>query len=168
MIALLVDAVRALRIEGDPEHALSAWALLGTVSVLLVVSTFDAVLLLPAPALIAWGLLGALSPPSRARRSSRFRRHRVAALLLVTMLGGLSTRERPQVAAMSVYESSTRASRVERAAVLDPGSYRIHIRLAETYAKRRSCANVRVHAGAARVLYPNAAAPKRLLAGCGR
>ena len=67
MIALLVDAVRALRIEGDPEHALSAWALLGTVSVLLVVSTFDAVLLLPAPALIAWGLLGALSPPSRAR-----------------------------------------------------------------------------------------------------
>ena len=32
MIALLVDAVRALRVEGDPEHALSAWALLGTVA----------------------------------------------------------------------------------------------------------------------------------------
>jgi hypothetical protein len=168
MVALLVEAVRALRVEGDPEHALAAWALLGTVAVLLVVSTFDAVLLLPAPALIAWGLLGALSPPSRTRivvelPTSR----RVAAMLLVAILGGLSiARSTAQLMAMDVFESSTRASRVERAAALDPGSYRIHLRLAEAYAKRGSCANVRLHAGAARALFPNAAAPKRLLAGC--
>ena len=170
MIALLVEAVRALRTEGDPEHALSSWALLGTVSVLLVVSTFDAVLLLPAPALIAWGLLGALSPPSRARTVVTLSTSsRVSAMLLVTLFGGLAiARSTTQLTAMAVYESSTRASRVERAAELDPGSYRIHIRLAETYAKRGSCANVRIHAGAARALFPNAAAPKRLLAGCGR
>ena len=170
MIALLVDAMRALRTESDPEHALASWALLGTVSVLLVVSTFDAVLLLPAPALIAWGLLGALSPPSRTRTVVALSTSsRVAAMLLVTILGGLSiARNSTQLGAMAVYESSTRASRVERAAELDPGSYRIHLRLAETYAKRGSCANVRLHAGAAHELFPNAAAPKRLLARCSR
>jgi O-antigen ligase len=170
MVALLVDAVRALRTEADPEHALAAWALLGTVVVLLVVSTFDAVLLLPTPALIAWGLLGALSPPSRPRVVVDLpTTQRVAAMLLVAILGGLAiTRSATQVAAMSVFESSTRASRVERAAELDPGSYRIHMRLAETYAKRGSCANVRTHAGMARTLFPNAAAPKRLLAACGK
>ena len=90
-------------------------------------------------------------------------------MLLVAILGGLAiTRSGTQLAAMSVYESSTRASRIERAAELDPGSYRIHTRLAEAYARRGSCANVRLHAGMARALFPNAAAPKRLLAGCGR
>jgi hypothetical protein len=170
MVALLVDAVRALRSESDPEHALAAWALLGTVVVLLVVSTFDAVLLLPTPALIAWGLLGALSPPSRPRSIVELpTTQRVAAMLLVAILGGLAiTRSATQVAAMSVFESSTRASRVERASELDPGSYRIHMRLAESYAKRGSCANVRTHAGMARALFPNAAAPKRLLAACGK
>lgn len=170
MVALLTEAIRALRREEDPEHALSAWALLGTVAVLLVVSTFDAVLLLPAPALLAWGLLGALSPPSRPRTVIELpTSRRVAAMLLVTILGGLAiARSSTQLAAMSVFESSTRASRIERAAELDPGSYRIHLRLAEAYAKRGSCANVRLHAGMARALFPNAAAPKRLLAGCGR
>jgi hypothetical protein len=170
MVALLVEAVRALRTEEDPEHALSAWALLGTVAVLLVVSTFDAVLLLPAPALIAWGLLGALSPPSRARTTIELpTSRRVAAMLLVAILGGLAiARSSTQLAAMEVFESNTRASRVERAAELDPGSYRIHLRLAESYAKRGSCTNVRIHASAARALFPNAGAPKRLLANCGR
>jgi hypothetical protein len=170
MVALLVDAVRALRTETDPEHALAAWALLGTVAVLLVVSTFDAVLLLPIPALIAWGLLGALSPPSRSRLVVELpTTQRVAAMLLVAILGGLAiVRSSTQLAAMSAFESSTRASRIERAAELDPGSYRIHMRLAEAYARRGSCANVRVHAGMARALFPNAPAPKRLLAACGR
>jgi len=170
MVALLTEAIRALRREEDPEHALSAWALLGTVAVLLVVSTFDAVLLLPAPALLAWGLLGALSPPSRPRTVIELpTSRRVAAMLLVTILGGLAiARSSTQLAAMSVFESSTRASRIERAAELDPGSYRIHLRLAEAYARRGSCKNVRVHASAARALYPNAPEPKRLLARCGR
>jgi hypothetical protein len=93
---------------------------------------------------------------------------RIAAMLLVAILGGLAiARSSTQVAAMAVFESSTRARSVERAAELDPGSYRIHLRLAESYAKRGSCANVRRHAGLARTLFPNAPAPKRLLAACG-
>ncbi|HEU4722512.1 MAG TPA: O-antigen ligase family protein [Gemmatimonadaceae bacterium] len=170
MVALLVDAVRVLRTEVDPERALAAWALLGTVAVLLVVSTFDAVLLLPAPALIAWGLLGALSPPSRVRVAVELpTSRRVSAMLLVAILGGLAiTRSSTQVAAMSVFESSTRAGRVERAAELDPGSYRIHMRLADAYARRGSCKPARLHAEAARMLFPNAPAPRRVLAACKR
>ena len=170
MVALLVDAVRVLRTDSDPERALAAWALLGTVAVLLVVSTFDAVLLLPAPALVAWGLLGALSPPSRTRLVVELpTSRRIAAMLLVSILGGLAIlRSGRQVAAMSVYESSTRGSRVERAAALDPGSYRIRMRLAEAYARRGACRNARPHAAAAQALFPNAAAPKRVLAACKR
>ena len=168
MVALLVDAVRVLRSDGDPERALAAWALLGTVAVLLVVSAFDAVLLLPAPALVSWALLGALSPPSRPRVVAELPTpRRAAAMLLVTILGGLAIlRSGRQVAAMSVFEASTRAGRMERAAELDPGSYRIRMRLADGYARRGSCRNVRTHAEAARALFPNAAAPKRLLAAC--
>jgi len=170
VVALVVDAVRALRETSAPEQTLHAWALLGTLAVLLVVGTFDAVLLLPAPALVGWALLGALSPPARDRivvelpLSRRF-----AAMALVAILGGLAvTRSVGQVAAMGVVESTTRSSGVERAAALDPGSYRIHLRLAEAYARRGSCKNVRIHAGAARALYPNASVPKRLLSRCAR
>ena len=168
VVALVVDAFRALRTDGDPDEALAAWTLLGTLAVLLVVSTFDAVLLLPAPALVAWALLGALSPPSRARLEVPLSLpRRLMAIVLVLLLGGLAaTRSVTQVAAMSVFSGSTRSSEVERASALDPGSYRIHMRLAEAYARRGSCTNVRVHAGAARALYPNAPAPRRLLANC--
>jgi hypothetical protein len=90
-------------------------------------------------------------------------------MALVAILGGLAvTRSLGQVAAMGVVESTARSSGVERAVALDPGSYRIHLRLAEAYARRGSCKNVRIHAGAARALYPNASVPKRLLSRCAR
>lgn len=170
VVALVVDAMRALRVDGDPDGALAAWAMMGTLAVLLVVSTFDAVLLLPAPALIAWGLLGALSPPSRERSVVELpAMKRSLAMLGVVLLGGLAAaRSGAQVAAMSVYSESSRANQVERAAALDPGSYRIQMRLAEAYARRGRCADVRAHASAARELFPNASAPRRLLAACGR
>jgi O-antigen ligase len=170
VVALVVDAVRALGEPGDPERSIHAWALLGTLAVLLVVGTFDAVLLLPPPALVGWALLGALSPQPRERVAVELPpARRLAAMALVALIGGLAvTRSVGQVAAMGVFESSTRASGVERAAALDPGSFRIHVRLAEAYARRGSCKNVRIHASAARALYPNAPEPKRLLARCSR
>jgi O-antigen ligase len=168
--ALIVDAFRAVREPGDPERTIHAWALLGTLAVLLVVGTFDAVLLLPPPALVGWALLGALSPPPRERVVVELPPvRRLAAMALVAVLGGLAvTRSVGQVAAMGVFEASAHASGVERAAALDPGSFRIQLRLAEAYARRGSCKNVRIHASAARALYPNAPEPKRLLARCGR
>jgi len=170
VVALVIDSLRALREGGDPERAIAAWALLGTLSVLLVVSSFDAVLLLPTPALVAWGLLGALSSPSRPRAVIALGLpKRLLLMLAILAVGALAVaRSATQVMAMSVFEGSTRVRTVERAALLDPGSYRIHIRLAEAYARRGTCSNVRAHAGAARALFPNAPGPRRLLAACGR
>ena len=91
------------------------------------------------------------------------------AAVLVLAVGGLAvSRSARQVSAMSVFSSTTRLAIGERAAALDPGSYRIHLRLAEAYARRRRCADVRTHADAARALFPNAPAPRRLLASCRR
>jgi len=90
VVSLIVDAIRALREPGDSEQAIHAWALLGTLAVLLVVGTFDAVLLLPPPALVGWALLGALSPPPRERVVVELPpTRRIAAMAVVAILGGL-------------------------------------------------------------------------------
>jgi hypothetical protein len=153
-----------------PEDRLAACALIGTLAILVVVGTFDAVLLLPVPALCAWTLLGALSPPSRERKAftlSAFQR--ALAVVAVAVLGGLAiARSTAQLSAMSIFSTTSRVTRLEQASALDPGSYRIHVRLAEGYARRGSCRRVVAHAAAARDLFPNAAEPRRLLADCGR
>ena len=117
LLALAVVALhrrrdaRAARGRAIPSSALAAWALLGTLAVLLVVGTFDAVLLLPAPALVAWALLGALSPPSRERVDGRASAARRVgwrrSLVVACSAGSRSARSVAQLAAM--------ASSVERA-----------------------------------------------------
>jgi len=71
-----------------------------------------------------------------------------------------------QIAAMSIYASASSTAQAARAANYDPGSYRINMRLAQTYAARGDCKRIREYAGAARELYPNAPEPKRLLRRC--
>ena len=170
LLALMADAWRALRAAGTAEDRLAACALVATIASVVVVGMFDAVLLLPPPALITWAALGALAPVPRERsvidlplaRRSLF-------MMVVAALGALAIwRSSAQLAAMSVFSGSTRTSRLERAAMLDPGSYRIHLRLAEGYLRRGSCSRARAHAAAARDLFPNAPAPKRVLSRCGR
>jgi O-antigen ligase len=168
MMALLADGLRAVRDGRTPEERLAACTLLGTLTVLVIVGTFDAVLLLPVPALIAWSLLGALSPPSRERKVVMLGFPlRALALLVVAALGGLAlVRSAAQLGAMSIFSTTSRTNQLERASTLDPGSYRIHVRLADGYARRGSCTRVRAHADAARQLFPNAPQPRRLLREC--
>jgi O-antigen ligase len=168
MMALLADGLRAVRAGPTPEDRLTACTLLGTLTVLVIVGTFDAVLLLPVPALVAWSLLGALSPPSRERKVITLSLPlRALALLIVAALGGLAlVRSAAQLGAMSIFSTTTRTTQLERASTLDPGSYRIQVRLADGYARRGSCARVRSHANAAHQLFPNAPQPKRLLRDC--
>ncbi|MFI5256765.1 MAG: O-antigen ligase family protein [Gemmatimonadales bacterium] len=170
LLALVVDGLRGVRGADTPEGRLAACALVGTVAALLVVGTFDAVLLLPPPALVSWALLGALAPPSRERAAASLTLPRRALLLLVVAaLGAIAVaRSAAQLQAMSIFSGSNRTSQLERASTLDPGSYRIHVRLAEGYLRRGSCTRVRSHAAAARALFPNAPRPKHLLALCGR
>jgi O-antigen ligase len=170
LVSLVADGLRGLGSERAPEDRLTAAALLGTIVVLLVVGSFDAVLLLPVNALIAWSLLGALSPAGRERAALDLHAgKRFGAMLIVLAIGAVAIgRSFTQSSAMGVFSSSSRASVLEAASTLDPGSYRIHVRLAAAYVRRGSCTKARPHARAAKALFPNAAEPKALLAACGK
>ena len=169
MVALVADGLRGLGSARAPEDRLAAAAMLGTIVVLLVVGSFDAVLLLPVNALIAWSLLGALSPPGRERAAVELpavRRVGVIALLLLVAAVAIG-RSLTQTGAMGLFSRSTRATVLERASALDPGSYRIHVRLADAYVRRGNCTKAKPHARSAKALFPNAAEPRALLAACG-
>jgi O-antigen ligase len=162
--------VRALRELGgsarDPERVLTAIALVGTLTSTVVVGAFDAVLLLAAPAFVVWGLAGALAPAAKAKLTLPAVA-RLPILGVVSIFGTVATvRSALQVAAMGIYSESARLSNLDRSVILDPGSYRIQIRLAEALAGRGDCTRARPHARAARDLFPNAAAPKRIIASC--
>jgi hypothetical protein len=51
-------------------------------------------------------------------------------------------------------------------AELDPGSYRINLRVADLYYRRGHCGTARGYARRAEGLFPHAPAPKRILNGC--
>ena len=169
MLALLTDGVRGLRNGTDTEARRSAAVFLATLVIILIVGAFDAVLLLPVPALIAWSLLGALAAPSRERAAADVSvARRVAAFAVIAVVGGLAVaRSGAQLVAMSIYATSARASVLERASAIDPGSYRIHARLAQLYLSRGDCKRSRGHAEVARQQFPASPAARRLLAACG-
>lgn len=152
-----------------PEGALRALALAGTVIITVLVGAFDAVLLLGAPALIAWALIGALMAPVRPQWSftpgpSLRRVTLVASLAFATLfvLRGLG-----QAIAMAIYaDGPGRLATVRRAARIDPGSYRIRMQAAELLADRGQCRAALGHAEAARDMYPSAPAPRRIIRRC--
>jgi hypothetical protein len=133
-----------------------------------VVGAFDAVLLLGAPSLIAWGLFGILAPPGSRWTASLSEGVRHSLLVVAATLGAiLIVRSSSQIVAMSVYPDGGRLLRgVERAARADPGSYRLHMRAATMNADRGNCRRARVHAEAAKYLYPRAPDPGRILRRC--
>ncbi len=169
-LAMGVDALRGLRGEPTTERRMMAAVFLATLAIVVMVGTFDAVTVLAAPALIGWGLLGALSPASRERRVLQPSVGLRALLIVgvIALFGAAATRSGFQLAAMSVYSNNTKIAQLERASAMDPGNFRMHVRLAEGYLNRGSCAKARPHAIAARDLYPSSPAVKRLANACGR
>lgn len=169
LLGLTLDGVRTVRSGATTEERLSAAVLLSTLVILVTVGAFDAVLLLPTAALVGWGLVGAIAAPSRERRVWELGwQARALAVFVIVVLGALIVaRSGAQLAAMSRYATSARTATLESASSLDPGSFRIHVRLAQLYQRRGDCKRSRVHAIAARALFPSAPAPKRLLVVCG-
>jgi hypothetical protein len=168
-VALLM--LGALRARYDPARTaverLAALAGAGVLGVAVVEGGFDAVLLLPTPALLAWASVGALVPPGReARVFELTARSRIA---LVIVAGAFSSwaalTSSRRIEAMQLYMKGTIVA-FEDAVGRDPGSYRIRMRAAQAYAERRQCGNARRHALAARSLFPGAFAPKQLLEQC--
>ena len=170
LVALVADAWRVIRSGDDPSARLAGCALIATLAALLVTGAFDAVLLLPAPAFIGWSLLGVFSAPSRERHAvTQGVPMRVLLVAGVTLAGGaMLARNALQLQAMAIAATTGRASSLERASRLDPGSYRIHLRLAQAYLGQGNCVKARAHAEAASALFPAAPAPARVLARCGR
>jgi O-antigen ligase len=163
---------RALR--GWKEHERSEMVLLsiavaGTVVSTMVVSAFDAVLLLPAPAFLAWMILGAGSGARRGGRvvdlSGKSWALGVFMLLAVCLLD--VARSGAQVKAMYDVGTGTRRAGWVSGAKWDPGSYRIEQRVAELYANRGDCRTSRIHSRRALELFPYSPQARRTARRCG-
>ena len=172
MVGMLAIAAFRLRDARRPEEALEALALAGTVAATLGTGAFDAVLLLAAPSLVAWTLLGALgatvSPLARWSPVIEPPRRRIAMVAVGAIGLLLAVRSGSQITGMAIYDASGSWRSLERATRADPGSYRLRIRAAESALARGDCRRARAQATAARELFPSAPAPKRVLRRCGR
>lgn len=171
LIGLAVLAFGAMRNSLDLEEFLLPLALVATLAATLVVGCFDASMLLAPPTLFVWALLGALTSPAATRMSIPVSTATARGLAIV---GGsiiialaLSLRSATQLASMAMFSSATTIGEYERASIVDPGSYRIHMRIAEIGAERGRCELVKRHAMRAHNLFPAAPEPTHLLAGCG-
>lgn len=145
----------------DADSALAAVALLGVIAGALVSGLFDAVLLTAVPAYIVFAAVGALLsvapaivPVPSSSRSSVF-----IFLILISAVGAY--RSASQLIAMDIYTTARTRADLERGSQIDPGNFRLHLRLARGGKQR--CA----HARAAHALYPTAQVAKQLARGCG-
>jgi O-antigen ligase len=151
------------------DAVLAQLVLAGTIIATIVVSAFDVVLLLGAPALLVWSVMGATSGIRHVGREAKLSPRAwglaAAGLLLVTVLS--TARSATQTVAMMTVGRGGRMAGWVGGAELDPGSYRINLRLADLYYRRGHCGTARGYARRAKGLFPHASAPRRILNGCG-
>lgn len=124
-------------------EALGAAALLGTLTATVVAGLFDAVLLLALPTQMAWTAIGALGAPASGRRMDGARTFVFVIALLVSAVG--AGRSVAQIAAMEIYAMTNDRSLLVLASRIDPGNYRLHLKIGG-----------RGHACAAAALFPHA------------
>ena len=162
-VGITVGAWRRMRAARDADEGLVALALAATLVGAVVVGTFDAVLLLPLPALWIWAALGVMLDPSDLRPIKAATPVRVGVLVLVSLAALASAaRATAQTVAMGLYATSERSADLRLASRLDPGSYRIHVRLAQSGTRKLRCE----HAIAAHELYPEAGQAAQLARRC--
>ncbi|MEP7065182.1 MAG: O-antigen ligase family protein [Gemmatimonadota bacterium] len=170
-IGLAVLSIAAMRNSLDLEEYLPPLTLLATLAATIVVGCFDASLLLAAPTLFVFALLGALAPAAATRISIPLSTATarglgiVGSAIAIALL--LSLRSVTQLVSMGVFSSANTVAEYDHAAIADPGSYRIQMRIAALGAERTRCDLVKKHATRAHDLYPAAPEPIHLLAGCG-
>jgi hypothetical protein len=165
---LLLTGVRHWMAGPREVHDLAPLVLASVVAATAVVGAFDAVLLLPIPAVIVWSLLGATRPadPFPHRRAARWET-RLGLVALVLAVGtGLAWRGLQQVRAMELIAMWGRLSSRAEAAAMDPGSYRIQVMVAQSYRRRGRCGEAVPYARQAAQLFPHAAEPNAILRAC--
>jgi O-antigen ligase len=169
--AFLILFFRALRRWSDiqdPDAVLAQCVLAGTIVATMVVSAFDVVLVLAAPAFIVWSILGAASgvriPPRELKVSSSTLGLAAAALLIFSLVA--TARSITQTIAMTSVGRGGMTAGWVSGAMWDPGSYRINLRVADLYYRRGHCSVARGYAHRAVSLFPNSPAAKRIVRGC--
>ena len=160
--AMALTGMRRLRSQ-DPAEARRAVALLGVLTATLVTGAFDAVLLLAPPTLFVWTATGALLPLSGTAAGLPGSNRRWPTLLVATAMVLAVLRSAGQSRAIVVAGPGWGVDRLERAVLFDPGSYRLHLLIAQ----RSGCLRALPHARAAARLFPHLPAPARRLAACG-
>lgn len=145
-IAVLWRAWGGVRSGGD--RAIAGATLAAVVASVAVAGMFDAVLLLAVPLGFAAVSSGALLARADGVTTDALAPHRRATWLLLA-LGLALVRSAMQTGAYLVAGDGSSRARLERAALIDPFSYQLRIRLA-----RGPCRTSREHARAARDLAP--------------
>jgi hypothetical protein len=167
-ISIALGAWARVRVGARKMPALTDLAIVATLLAVTVVGAFDAVLVLPVPTLFAWAIIGVLASSARPIReiplSPRARRVALAGVALVGLV--FVGRSAAQTVAMGVFSGGDRAD-MARAAAIDPGSYRIRMLLARSWARAGRCDRAIPLARDARELFPNYPAPRELLRACG-
>ncbi len=147
----------------DVEEALVGMALVGTVAAAVITGAFDAVLLLALPSLLVWTALGALwIPPAAEPRQGGRATRTLVLLVLILAAGAGAARSAAQLVAMEIFASRSDRESLSLASRIDPGSFRIHMKLARGGKRADRCR----HALAAHALYPNAAAAEGAAVRC--
>jgi O-antigen ligase len=153
-------------VDGDERYAAGPLILIGTLVAAMIVGVFDASLLLAVPATTVWILAGAVAERGARRRGVEPRIARWLPAAVIVLSGFAAIRSGLQWNAMAIANYSSGRAALERAAHLDPGSYKIHMRAANASLNRGDCRGAAAHAGAASSLYPIAAEPKAILKRC--
>jgi hypothetical protein len=156
-LSMILLAFRKARAAVDAVEALEAITLFATVTAALVAGLFDAVLLLALPAYLVWGTLGLFFPNDELAESPKPGRRRMALLFLVLLCAAGADRSGLQLAAMNLYATSGDRASLLTAAQLDPGNYRVHLRLGRILRSHEQRCH---HLRAAHRLYPNASAAR--------
>ncbi|MEP0546629.1 MAG: O-antigen ligase family protein [Rhodothermales bacterium] len=161
---LVLVAWRGLWRAPDVEAGTRALALCALLAATATVGAFDAVLLLAWPTLLVAAAVGALSPGGAPEVRVPGWARATALLVLTLGAGAAAVQSARQTVAMALYTADETRAGLERAARLDPGNYRVQLRLAQ---RSRNDREARCHyAQAARDLFPHAAEAARLTRGC--
>jgi len=144
----------------DAQEALAAAALLAIVAGAVIAGTFDAVLLLAVPAFLVWAAIGALWIPEETSPHPSWR-FALLAFLALSIYGVV--RSASQIMAMDIFVTNSDRASLTRAARIDPGNYRLRLRLAHMGGRARC-----EHARAAHALFPSARAAIDASRGCGK
>lgn len=165
LATLAVIGITALRRLGseDPTEVRQTLALLGLVTATAVTGAFDAVLLLAPPTMLFWTAAGALLPATGTVAHLPFPTRRMVFPWLAMVMVLALLRSAGQTQAIVVAGPGWPVERLTEAVRFDPGSYRLHLMIAQ----RTGCARARPHARAAARLFPLLPSPGRRLAVCG-